>query len=324
LLNSEKSAETGFTPFEYVFGSTDVSYLQLPTESAKFHSDYLRILNEDLHRIREIAKGIQEAEQQRRKSTHTLNTYVVGDYVLFDETSKGFKDQKLRTRYSGPYVITNVYKADITCRHIVTAKEKVFHMEHLKPFVGSLKEAFEAAKSDDDQYVIRKIIDYRGEPKTRSEMEFLVHFEDNDTVWLKYNQDLASSAPFQDYISTHRELEPLTLNASQWLHMRSRYNKNGIVGVQPGDECYVLLKSWGADYFRSLHLPIGPRYVVQCRYVKWTTSRRFKIDIECRLFDQLFEWNAATVRLYGMYFELMPDMVLVDESFCQSHPSVME
>ena len=155
-------------------------------------------------------------------------------------------------------------------------------------------------------------------------MEFFVHFEDNDKVWLRYNPDLASSTPFQNYASMHRELEPLTLTASEWILTRSRYNKQGVIGVQPGDVCYVLLKSWGTDYFQSLLLPIGPRYVVQCHYINWTTARKRKMDVRCHLFNQIFEWNAATVRLYGMYFELAPDMVLVDELFCERYPAVME
>ena len=196
--------------------------------------------------------------------------------------------------------------------------------DNLKPFIGSLKEAFEAAKSDDDQYVILKIIDYRGEPRTRSDMEFLVHFEDNDTVWLKYNQDLASSTPFQHYISTHRELEPLTLTSAEWKLKRAQYNREGVIGVQPGDVCFVLLKSWGVDYFQSLLLPIGPLYVVQCVYLKWTTPKRKKIDVLCKLFNnEQFDWDATDVRLYGMSLTLSSKMVLVDSSFCQRYPQVL-
>jgi hypothetical protein len=325
LLNSEKSAETGFTPFEYIFGSTDVSYFQLPKDSGDFHLEYIRILNEDLRRIRLLAKEIQTTEQRKRISMDTLNTYVVGDYVLFDESSKGFKDQKLRTRYSGPYIVTDVYKADISCKHIVTGKLKVYHMEHLKPFIGSLEEAFDAARSDDDQYVIVKIVDYRGDPEIRSEMEFFVHFEDGDIVWLRYNTDLASSIPFQDYVSMHRELEPLTLTSAEWKITKSRYNQQGVIGVHPGDICYVLLKSWGANYFQALLLPIGPLYVVKCLYVRWTTAKKRKIDMRCPLFnDKVFEWNATAVRMYGMSFELSPEMILVDSAFCHRYPKVLE
>ncbi|MFO0003988.1 MAG: hypothetical protein ACK559_22935, partial [bacterium] len=118
----------------------------------------------------------------------------------------------------------SIHKADITCRHIVTAREKTFHMENLKPYFGSLTAAYEAGKCDDDQYVILDIIDYRGSTEARSEMEFCIQFEDDDLVWLRYNSDLASSAPFQDYISKNRELEPLTLTSAQWKVAKSQYN----------------------------------------------------------------------------------------------------
>ena len=156
-------------------------------------------------------------------------------------------------------------------------------------------------------------------------MEFYIQFEDDDLVWLRYNSDLASSAPFKDYISKHRELEPLKLTSAQWRIAKSRYNSLGVVGVQPGDTCYVLLKSWGAEYFQSLFLPIGPRYVVQCHYLKWTTQKKKKIDVQCPLFDnETFEWNATSVHLYGMFFALDDDMVLVDSLFCKKYPKILE
>lgn len=282
------------------------------------------MLNEDLIKVREAAEKVQQLHQQKRISMPP-NTYQIGDYVLFDEASKGFRDQKLKPRYSGPYIILSIHKADITCKHIVTAKEKTFHMEHLKPYFGSLTEAYEAGKYDDDQYVILNIIDYRGSPEIRSEMEFYIQFEDEDSVWLRYNSDLASSAPFQDYVSKHRELEPLTLTSTQWRIAKSRYNKQGVMGVKPGDSCFVLLKSWGVEWFQSLSLPLGPRYVVQCNYIKWTSPKKKKIDVQCPLFkNELFEWNAVSVRLYGMSSALDDDMVLVNATFCQMHPKILE
>ena len=218
-----------------------------------------------------------------------------------------------------------IHKADITCRHIVTAKERVFHMENLKPYFGSLAEAYDAGKCDDDQHVILDIIDYRGDPETRSLMEFFVHFEGDEKVWLRYNPDLSSSTPFQNYILAHRELEPLTMTSAEWRLLKSQYNRQGIVGVSPGDICYVLLKAWGDGYFQSLLLPIGPLYVVECSYVKWTTAKKNMIDVRCSLFnDVVFEWNATAVRMYGMSSLLSPDMVLVDELFCQRYPMVLK
>ena len=94
--------------------------------------------------------------------------------------------------------------------------------------------------------------------------------------------------------------------------------------VEPGDSCFVLLKSWGVEWFQSLFLPVGPRYVVQCNYIKWTTPKKKKIDVRCPLFNnELFELNAVSVRLYGMSFALDDDMILVDAMFCQMYPKIL-
>jgi len=323
ILNSERSAETGVSPFEYTFGSSDAPYFKLPDPDG-VQGEYLRLLNQDLERIRQAAQEVQRNQQLQRVSGEVLNTYSVGDYVLFDEASRGFRGEKLRPRFSGPYVVVAIHKADVSCQHIVTAVRKTFHMENLKPFVGSLNDAYSAAKADDDQFVILQILEYLGDPEKRTSMSFFVEFEGNEKVWLDYNTDLASSSPFQTFCSARPELEPLTMSAAEWKARRTQYNSQPIVDVSPGLHCYVNLKAWGNDYFRSLELPIGPRYVVLCEYVKWTSSRRRKIDVRCPLFNQLFEWDSTNVRLYGLSLSLEQDMQLVDTDFARKHPRILE
>ena len=322
ILNSEVSSETGITPFEYTFGSLDSPYFVLPETSPAGTSEYMRSLNRHLALVRDAAREVQESEQRRRLSGDTLNTYSIGDLVLFDEASRGFREQKLKTRFSGPYLITAVHKADVSCKHLVTAKERVFHMENLKPFIGSTSDAYDAARTDDDQHVIKAIVDYLGDPEKRMTMQFLVAFEDEDTVWINYNLDLAQARPFVDYCFSLPELEPLTLSVVEWRVRKGQYNAQGVVGVQPGDSCYVNLKTWGDEYYRSLELPIA-EYVVHCAYLKWTSPRRRKIDLRCALFRQTFEWDATAVRLYGMVTQLKDNMVLVDQLFCQTYPKVL-
>ena len=322
ILNSEVSSETGITPFEYTFGSLDASYFKLPDATLTQHQGYLAALNADIVKVREEARRVQSLEQQKRQTGEILNTYAMGDYVLFDEASKGFRDQKLRPRYSGPYIVTSVNKADISCTHIVTAKKKVFHMEDLKPFIGSAQEAYNAAKCDDDQYVIVKILDYLGDPEKRSSMKFLILFEDGDKLWLEYNPDLAAATPFIEYCNTLPELEPLRMTDKLWRDQRSRYNSKGVLGVEPGDKCYVNLKSWGSDYYEALGLPMEHTYLVECFYTKWTSSRRKKIDLHCPIFGQRFDWDATAVRLYGQLSELPPHAVLVDQSLVECYPAI--
>lgn len=322
MLNSETSAETGFSPFLYTFGTLDVPYFSLPERPIAVHGEFLKMLDEDLMRVRAAAQLVQQQQQSKRVLHGAINAYAIGDFVLFDEASKGFRDQKLKLRYSGPYIVVSVHKADVTCKHIVTAKEKVFHMDDLKPFIGSLPAAYSAAQCDDDQYIIEGIIDYYGDPLRRSSMEFLVLFEGNDEVWVRYNIDLAASSPFQQYVKSQPELEPLTVTSETWRQMNADYNRLGIQGVAPGTTCLVNLKSWGDEYYRSLELPVGIIYVVLCNYVRWTSPNRKKIDLFCPLFNQSFVWNAVATRMYGMCSVLGPNMMLVSSRFCDLNPRI--
>jgi hypothetical protein len=88
------------------------------------------------------------------------------------------------------------------------------------------------------------ILDYLGDLEKRTSMTFLIEFEDGQ-VWLEYNLDLSSSSPFQQFCLSSPELEPLTMTVSQWKRRRSELNRAGVLGVEPGEVCFVNLKAWG-------------------------------------------------------------------------------
>lgn len=331
IMNSEVSSETSLSPFEYVFGSVDAAYFKLPPslQESDLSGEYLKALNENLEIVRNAAKSVQEREQLRRLEADPdagVNTYKVGDMVLVDHARMGNRKSKLAPRWSGPYYIDKTYKADITCRHIVTGKTKVVHMENLKPFFGSPAEAYKAAMVDDDQYLIKHILGYTGDPERRSSMSFLVLFEDGDQINVPYNQDLVNSLPFQRYCESLPQLSSLLHTVEQWKRIKSDTNSRGIQRIIPGQLCYVDLRAWGWDYFSSIGLPDvnATVYVVTCRYVKWTNSTRKKIDLICKLFNQRFEWSATDVDAYGRHHELRNDMILVDGDLCAKYPKILE
>ena len=76
------------------------------------------LLNANLRMVRDAAKQIQEKIQADRKGDELLNAYATGDMVLFDESSRGRREEKLRPRFSGPCIITSVHKSDWTCSHL--------------------------------------------------------------------------------------------------------------------------------------------------------------------------------------------------------------
>ena len=48
---------------------------------------------------------------------------------------------------------------------------------------GSEEDAYKAAMLDNDQYVVDRILAYRGDPDQRTSMEFEVRFSDGTIVW---------------------------------------------------------------------------------------------------------------------------------------------
>ena len=78
----------------------------------------------------------------------------------------------------------------MTTRNLVYGNVREYHVERLKPFFGSREDAVDLAKRDTDQYDVDRIVNYRGDPDTRTTMEFFVLFKSGDSVWLPYSQDI--------------------------------------------------------------------------------------------------------------------------------------
>jgi hypothetical protein len=56
-----------------------------------------------------------------------------------------------------------------------------------------MEEAKVIALWDADQYVIKKILGWKGDPQVRTTMEFKVMFEDGDILWIPYSKDIDDS-----------------------------------------------------------------------------------------------------------------------------------
>lgn len=274
--------------------------------------------------VREEASRIVLEEQQRRqKEGEGQNSYQVGDLVLRRTEKMVDRKDKLSPVYLGPYEVAQVYKADVQCRHLVTGAISTFHMDVLKPCFSTQEEAYKAAMVDYDQFVIDVILSYRGDPDTRTKMEFEVKFADGSLVWLPYSKDLSDTIQFEEFVRANRPLQPLLYTLEAWKRLR-RESHTEVRGVEPGDVCYVDLRAWGSGYFCSLGLNHAYLYVVRCEYLHWVGRGKRKIFLRCDLFDQEFTWDAWCVYSYGSEKVLGEDMVLVDKAFCEANPLVLK
>jgi hypothetical protein len=236
LLNDAVNEETGVSPFEFVFGSRDKKFFILHEAlDSTCTSKFMEALNGNLRDIRHEAEKVQGARQDSRKTEGAgANSYQVGDLVLRKLEKMVNKATKLTPNYLGPYLVVAVDKADATCRHLVTDVVSVFHMTELKMCFASRREAYEAALVDFHQYVIDRILKYKGDPELRTSMVFLVRFADGSEVWLPFSRDLSESAQFEDFVRAHRPLMPLLYTVEAWKRIR-RETFREVEGVKIGD-----------------------------------------------------------------------------------------
>ena len=85
--------------------------------------------------------------------------------------------------------VLKVNSNDYTCVHVTERNEKVFHVDMLKPYYGTMAMAERAALLDKDMHVVVAVSAYCGDPWAPLGCEFLLHYEDGSDLWLKYKDD---------------------------------------------------------------------------------------------------------------------------------------
>jgi hypothetical protein len=304
-LNSEVHSETGYKPMELQFGSVASVYQALP-ESASANilsNDYLRLLNRYLVDVTAASKEYQDNLIKSRETSVPVKVYQPGDFILTENVNK---DSKLSAKYLGPYVVIDQVKNDITCRHCAIGQVFTFNVERVKPFHGSPEQAYETALRDHDQYVINRILSYRGEPTKRSTMEFLVQFGDGSLLWKPYTKDLFDSLPYEEFCNSKPQLLCLLKTAIEGDKLISEINKSPIDEVAPGDMVYINLRGWDEVWYASLDLPdpFEVEYLLEGKYGAWANKKHTKIVLHVPVLKQRYEETHYRVFAYGSIKDL--------------------
>jgi exodeoxyribonuclease III len=221
----------------------------------------------------------------------------------------------------------------VTCRHVVEDTVHTFQVRHVKIFAGTHKQAFEAALLDRNQYRVRSIHDYRGDPDTRTTMEFFTEWEDGTKLWKVWCNDIITTVAFDDLCKARKELQYLLIPVSKVAQSKRELNKLLILIVEPEVEVYVNLRQWGHSWFESLALPDWEhkQYVIPFRYTRWTHKEshalhRKRIDAYCPLLDE--HWTARDhvwVSTWGSNRHCDPtNTFLVTTQFVHDHPNLRQ
>ncbi len=306
-LASYPTSETGgFTPFQLKYGTIDATYFHLPTQSPQANAAALLLaFDNNLKTVRELSLQFQQKlVNERKKADGPNQCYESGDLLLWNrrENPGDMLPSKLSPPFLGPYRVVKQHKNDITCVHVVSNDVSVLHMDRVKPFFGSDKEAYEIAKLDKDQFDIMSINYFTGNPNMRSSLLFNVTFEGYDTRMLPYNIDLSNSAPFIEYINSNIILFPLRTTAAVFSKYKTRRNKIPITTLVPATAAFLHLRYYdksALSWYDKLLLPQPTKeYYIHIDIMAWGNNAHTLITVFSPLFNTTFSLTPYEVMVF--------------------------
>ena len=328
IINTMSDNETGVSPYELTFGSKSGVNFRFPEGpfDKTTASAYLRSLNEDLDHLRGKSKEYQDQIVAKRTATNDpdhQNVYQKGDFVLY-KPRQAIKPSRFSPKFEGPYEVIEQTKNDVVARHVNLGVTKTFYVEDLKIFHGDREDAQKLSLLDQDQYEIDRFLAYRGDPHTRSTMQFLVRFKDASEVWLPWSDDIFNTVQYEEYCRSKSELFQLVFRVHIAKLQISELNKTPIDPAWVGHVVYVDIRSYGAMWYEELNLPDKDftTYVVPYVYEK-LERRNSRIVAFCELFNERFLVDHLFVKEYGS--KVMFDkqlMKLIDSAFLSEYPGI--
>ena len=325
ILNSTPSFETGESPNDLTFGSTDKLRFQIPSTPSDptFARKYVAMLNDNLKLNREIAKKYRDSILQKRlqRNDDIPNTQYIADNLVIREKPESVKDKMLPGMF-GPYVVLQQYKNDVTIRHMATGVVAVEHVSRLRPYTGNLADARRVAMADYDQTVIDRVVWYVGDINKRKSLEFKTIFADGDIRYKPFEQDLTSTIQFEDFCRSRQHLTQLLYSGKEAEKHKQLIMSAGIpTSIVAGTEFFMDIMYWGLDWYVSKQLPDFESNVYVTKAVV-LERRGKKILISLPLFKLQELWDAWIFHLYFLY--AMPSRgILVDQDFVTQYPQVL-
>ena len=342
MLNSHESSETKFSAYELHFGRSEKIYFKLPdtTDEKTISSAYVQALEDDLKAIREISKQHMETVAKERAGDVTIDTqnqYQPGDLVLFQANPNKVKlrKAKLDSEFRGPYEVIGQNRNDVVCKHLSLKTVSTFDVSRLKIYhhnntKESMEEAIALARTDADQYNIKRIVGYLGNPFKVKSMRFEIELENGEVGWA-FLKEVTLLPLFEDYCRfTKPELKPLLYETS----VLPRIIKETVfnTSVQPGKIFYLTIKFFdkSGEEYEELNEGKNPLpdlyntdYLLECVYRDWSGSNKQFINYEIKVLNVFGKFNAFMSTLYGTKFILTDTAdVLVTYELLKQYPAL--
>ena len=327
LLNSFPHSETGAIPLELHFGTLGSTRFRKPGQSlGESQSSYLKLLDEDLQAL--LAKSKQHQQdlvvKKLADNPSTPALYQTGDFVLYDKHHSGFRDEKLCSRFTGPYRVNSQHKNDLSVQDIILGNVLILPTNHVKPFIGSAEDAYKLALNDHNQYVVVRILGYSGDPLQRSKCDFLVEYASGTSLFVPFSKEIDQLSAYETFCRSSPELRILLSPASAVKKMVNSSNKEQITTFSISDTAYLNIRLFGANWYNDL--PLANKhtsvYRIKCFCVSFQKQNTVLI-ITVPLWKREYQITSYEVYAY-LSTSLNPGDVLVDSSLAKEHPLLLK
>lgn len=152
----------------------------------------------------------QVIDKYLSRSPLTVPTLKRGDLVLVSYPER--PTDKLTAAWMGPFTVIEARGNNITCQHLASMRISTFYIDRLKLFDTSLVETTDQqraiAATDNDMWLVERILSHRGKGKKKSNYSFRVRWtgfgEEGDT-WEPYH-NLKDTEALRDYSRLHPKL----------------------------------------------------------------------------------------------------------------------
>jgi len=307
-INNFNNSETGVTPLHARFGSEAHKHLKLEPRLplTAFTNEYVRELDKNLKHLQDVSMKYQQEIVAKRTATNNPerhNTYKPGDYVLRIISEK-LHTNKLKPPKTGPWEVLYQKGNDVTVRHVVERVVETFHVSEVTDFTGDEAAAQKAGMLDRDQYILKTIHSYQGNPDKRTTMQFYTEWEDGTKLWKAWGDDITTTIHFQQFCEKRRELMYLLYKRADITRLKLALNNIPIQHVFPNDTVYVNIRLYGHDWYEQLNLPDWEmkRYVIEFQYTgypaKHMTDHK-QINAVCKILNET--WNNRDHVWVGMW-----------------------
>jgi len=190
-LNSEANEETGYTPYDLVFGKAAMRNIpdMSNTGAAASLATYLDNLTQHMQEIRaqaHLRRTKRQAQRLEANDPPGNHYYLAGDLV-FVRNESHLRKRKFISRNLGPYaVISQREDGAVSIRSLVDQTVLERHHNQLRIFEGTLREATILARLDENEELILSIDEYEGSVYERITTKWRVNWHDFTTTWETY------------------------------------------------------------------------------------------------------------------------------------------